>query len=69
MSNLSCATRINKPALLTTQVDTRIGRVVKSGEDKSGVLDEQRRRREARRRVIGGGAFTLLARMFYTSQC
>ena len=55
MSSLSCSKRVSKPALLTSQVDTRISKVVKSGEDKSGILEEQRKRREARRRVTGVG--------------
>lgn len=55
MDAISCGKRVSKPALLATQVDTRISRVIKSGEDKSEMLDEQRRRRDARRRIIGGG--------------
>ena len=55
MSTLNCAKRTTKPALLASQVDTRIKKVVDSGEAKSALLEEQKQRRAARRRLVGGG--------------
>jgi len=52
LSSIGCSKRATKPTLLASQVDSRIQKVIKSGEDKSALLEEQRKRREARRRLV-----------------
>jgi len=57
LSSVGCQKRATKPALLASQVDSRIQKVIRSGEDKSTLLEEQRARRDGRRRAVKDGGY------------
>jgi hypothetical protein len=55
ISSVNSVKRIVKTPQLASQVDTRVRRVVRSGDDKAAMLEQQRTKREARIKMRGGG--------------